>query len=262
MKKEKVLFVDWWADDVLGGTQNMDAMTELAYRRIIDLIYSTNDNLLDNSAMQYSTKTGSKWKKIREELINVYGKITIENGYIRNRKCTEKIEKARKNIVQKSMAGRASADKRKSLKQKKTGSTAVETAAMTDEPTNHKPIPSKKKDTNVSKKKITLDELSVSHIEKWLTEKRTQGKYLTIDEFELLEMFKDYCRSKNPRYRDYVAAFRNSFKWTNAPTKGTQHGKPTKQQRLNAALDQAESEIIAGYASENIAIAPPDPAKL
>ena len=70
------------------------------------------------------------------------------------------------------------------------------------------------------KKKLSLDELSIDHIADWLAEKRLHRKYLDIDEQELLEMFKDYCRSKSPKYSDYVAALRNAFKWENAPRRG------------------------------------------
>jgi uncharacterized protein YdaU (DUF1376 family) len=139
----KVLFVEWCADDVLGGTANMDPVTELAYRRIIDLIYSTEDRLLDNDSLQYATKAGQRWKKIRRDLIEVHKKITIENGFIRQEKCTEKIEKSRKNIEQKAEAGKASAEARKSLKDNNAGSTAVGTdvgtADITGVPTNQEP---------------------------------------------------------------------------------------------------------------------------
>lgn len=67
------------------------------------------------------------------------------------------------------------------------------------------------------KLKISLEDLSINHIEDWLIEKRVSGKYLTIDEYRLLEVFKDYCQSNNKTYKDYVAAFRNSFEWNNTP---------------------------------------------
>lgn len=149
LKMSKVLFVEHCADDFLGGTANMDALTELAYRRICDLIYSTNDNLLDNESLQYATKAGTKWKKIRKELIEVHKKIYIENGFIRQKKCTEKLQKSRANIEQKSTAGKSSAKKRNSLKNNDTPSTAValavDTAVITGVPTNQEPNNQKEK---------------------------------------------------------------------------------------------------------------------
>lgn len=101
--------------------------------------------------------------------------------------------------------------------------------------------------------KISLESLSVDHVADWLSQKRTQGKYLTVDEHAMLERFKDYCRSKNPKYKDYVAAFRNSFTWNNAPKKGNNHEnpsrKPTKSERWEAAADRGISEILASVES-------------
>lgn len=68
----KVLFVEWCAADALGGTLQMDPLTELAYRRILDMIYATDDNLMDDDAvLQYSTKAGKKWKAIKLSLIHI-----------------------------------------------------------------------------------------------------------------------------------------------------------------------------------------------
>jgi len=122
----KPLFVEWCAKDVLDGTAQMDALTELAYRRVIDMIYSSNDTLRDNDeVMQYATKTGKKWKAIKKELVEVYGKIFIENGYIRQAKCTEKLAKSRANIQQKADAALAMHEKRKSLKENKSPAAAA-----------------------------------------------------------------------------------------------------------------------------------------
>jgi len=48
------------------------------------------------------------------------------------------------------------------------------------------------KKKSIKKEKVSLDELSINHIQDWLTKKRVAGKFLTIDEHELLETFKDY----------------------------------------------------------------------
>ncbi len=137
---KKVLFVEWCAQDALGGTLQMEPMTELAYRRILDMIYASDDSLIDDDAvLQYSTKTGAKWKAIKRQLIDIHKKIYVENGFIRNRKCTEKLEKSWANISQKSEAGKLSAEKRKSLKNNKPTPTAVATPVPTIVPTNQEP---------------------------------------------------------------------------------------------------------------------------
>lgn len=84
-----------------------------------------------------------------------------------------------------------------------------------------------------------IEALSLNDISGWLAEKRANGRYLTIDEQALLEMFKDYCRAKKPKYVDFVAAFRNAFNWENAPTKGNKHGvssPASKTDRAKASL--------------------------
>lgn len=70
----------------------------------------------------------------------------------------------------------------------------------------------------------TLDALQIDDVSDWLEKKRIGGKYLTIDEHALLEKFKNYCRAKNPKYKDYAAAFKNSFEWDNAPKKKKTNG--------------------------------------
>lgn len=139
-----VLFVEYCAKDFIDGVQQLDPFTELAYRRICDLIYVTNGKLIDDDkVLFYSTKMGPKWKGIKHDLIHIHKKIYVENGYIQNATCTEKLEKSRKNIRQKAEAGNASAEKRKSLKNNKTGSTGVPTAdptaVPTGVPTNQRP---------------------------------------------------------------------------------------------------------------------------
>lgn len=116
------------------------------------------------------------------------------------------------------------------------------------------------------REKISFESLTIDHISDWLAEKRTTGRYLTVDEHALLEKFKDYCRANNKKYKDYTAAFRNAFDWNNVPTKGkkneTTRRMPTTAERLKAAGDEAVREILSGYSSQSLAIAGPDNPKL
>lgn len=68
-------------------------------------------------------------------------------------------------------------------------------------------------DEKTKEKKISLEELSVVHIEKWLSEKRASGKYLLHDPEFILEQFKNYCQANGKKYKDYIAALRNAFEW-------------------------------------------------
>ena len=89
----------------------------------------------------------------------------------------------------------------------------------------------KKEDTNVSSKKgshakpVGLSDLNITHIEDWLEEKRKSGLYISVDEDRLLERFKNYCTSKNKTYKNYIAAFKNSFEWENVPQKKPNQNK-------------------------------------
>lgn len=83
-------------------------------------------------------------------------------------------------------------------------------------PLNGFPHPSLETSLNPSKlktPKISLDELSVTHISQWLAEKRHSGKYLNHDPEFILEKFRNYCQAKGKKYTDYVAAYRNAFDW-------------------------------------------------
>jgi uncharacterized protein YdaU (DUF1376 family) len=142
-KKSRPLFIDWCAEDALKGTEILEPLEELAYRRIIDLIYATNDELLDDEKrLSRMTKTGKKWKSIRENLISLR-KISIENGKIRNEKCSNELIAARSRIEQSSHAGKISAEKRKALKNKETYSTDVDAPLLHpyQPTTTHHPLP-------------------------------------------------------------------------------------------------------------------------
>lgn len=240
----KVLFVEYCAKDILDGTIQMEPITELVYRRIIDMIYSTNDNLLDNDTLQYSTKAGSKWKKIKKELIEVHQKIYIEDGYIRNKKCTEKLAKSKKNIDQKSKAGEASASKRKSFKNNETPPTAVETAVPTSEPTNQEPNNQVNKKKKINKKEKF--EVSEKFLKFWdVYPRHRRGNKENAwrawvkaleegrgTEDEILGGALSYARSNPGEYAKGAAAWLNDDRWT--------WQAADKAQRITAAREDWE----------------------
>lgn len=103
-----------------------------------------------------------------------------------------------------------------------------------------------------AREKVEFRDLSVSHIEDWLCEKRASGRYLLIDEFALLEVFKDYCMANGrvegkKAYKDFVAAFRASFDWEKAPRKGNSHETHKRNESSNDVLARklAEQDVIA-----------------
>lgn len=134
-KKHKAISIDWNPKDAIDGMMQLDALEELAYRRIIDFIYITEDKLLnDDKQLAWMTKTGRSWKAIKKKLIDL-GKIEVVDNYISNAKCRVTLHKIVHRIEQKSIAGNASVEARKQLELHDTGSTAVATERITEPPT-------------------------------------------------------------------------------------------------------------------------------
>jgi len=114
-------------------------------------------------------------------------------------------------------------------------------------PQSPKPTPAKENPPKGGQKKgsPSLDELAVDHVVAWLAKKRSEGRYIHHDEHRILEVFKDYCKSKGVKYKDYVAAYRNAFDWQRCrPDTGNQ--RPNKTDRAKAAVLRAAER--GGYA--------------
>lgn len=157
------LFVEYCAKDFLDGVLLLDPWEELAYRRICDMIYATNNNLVDDDKkLAWATKTGNRWAKIKRALIAAE-KIFCTDGVITNEKCTKTLAKSQKNINQKSDAGKASAEARKALENNETDATAVDGAASaadtTGVPTNQEP----KNPSSSGSKEPSEDHARISH---------------------------------------------------------------------------------------------------
>src|SRR5690349_8249680 len=97
---------------------DLTAMEELAYRRILDLIFKSDDRLRDDDAvMPIATKAGRQWRTLKSSLI-AKGKIQIEDGYIRNARATETCIETREFRAQRKAAADARHNGRKSLNNK------------------------------------------------------------------------------------------------------------------------------------------------
>lgn len=121
----------------------------------------------------------------------------------------------------------------------KANSNAKSNAPVKPKQPEPEPEPESKSKKTITKKE-QLENLSLDDVKNWLSEKRAGGKYLTIDEHRLLEMFKDYCRStkRGMEYKDFVSAFRNAFEWHNAPTKGDKNARPTTTDKNRESLQR------------------------
>jgi uncharacterized protein YdaU (DUF1376 family) len=157
MSTSNGLFIDYCAKDFLDGTQTLQPWEELAYRRICDLIYATNDALADDDRkLAWQTKTGNRWLRIKAELI-AQGKILVEDGKITNRRCQKTLEKSSRRIAQRVAAANSSNASRKTLKNNNSVGADAHTdviavaaadAVTTQEPKNPRTQePKKKKET-------------------------------------------------------------------------------------------------------------------
>ena len=141
-KGDPGLFVSYCAKDFLDGTQLLDPWEELAYRRICDMIYATNDRLPDDDRkLAWMTKVGRRWPAIKATLTGgERPKLIVVDGRITNIRCQEALGTAAQSIAQKGRAGAASAATGKSLKNLKQHRTAdrspVRTADRTELRTN------------------------------------------------------------------------------------------------------------------------------
>jgi uncharacterized protein YdaU (DUF1376 family) len=185
----------------------------------------------------------------------------IENGCWINKRAEEELEKRRSISEIRKLAVETREEKRKQNTNKRQSSD-VSNDISNDDTSTSTVLSIKEEDTNVSSKKksVTLDELSLDHVRDWLDQKRANGMYLTVDEKRLLEMFKDFCIAKKPKYKDFVAAFRNSFGWNNTPKKGMKHEansrKLTSEDILERKLAEIDAELEAGLASQGGAGSP------
>jgi hypothetical protein len=149
--KDKPIWVRWRAKDALDGMAMLSPLEEVAYRRILDMIFVSDDRLEDNDrSMAWATKAGRQWKAIKKRLLDL-GKISVEDGFIRNTQATEACTESRSFIAQKVIAGQASAEARKALKDNESRATDVDTPATTDVgtgvPTNHNHIEGRERES-------------------------------------------------------------------------------------------------------------------
>ena len=93
---DKMIFVQYCPNDMWTGCSTLTGKSELAYRRIIELIYINSNQLIDDEVIweQATRPFYDDIDKIKSELVNKR-KIYLEDGYIRNKRCDLEIEKAK-----------------------------------------------------------------------------------------------------------------------------------------------------------------------
>ena len=126
MSKRRSFWFKWHPKDALDGMMQLSPWAELAYRRIIDMIYTSGNKLEDDDeSLVWSTKCGTHWEAAKRELVKK-GKIYVLDGLIRNKKCDDVLKEVAAYRAARSRAGLASAEARNPLGKKKPVVTPVD----------------------------------------------------------------------------------------------------------------------------------------
>lgn len=249
----KVIHVDWEPRAAILAMEQMKPLEELAYRRILDLIYIYGNKLLDDDKeLARMTKTFNRWPTIKERLLNLHHCIYLKDGFLKNKKCDEKCAAIERYIAQKSVAGKASAEKRKANKNKGVGSTGVGTATPTADQHTHLPIYPKKKEgyLTVSQESQFDDWWSIfpKKVGKGAAERKFKIA-LKITDFETLKAgavrYAREASDKEPQFIVSPARWLHEKRWLDEPERKP-HGN---QHRGNGAeRPSAHDTMLAAHA--------------
>ena len=104
----KMIFINYCPDDQLSGCMILSYKAELTYRRLQDLIYTNDDLLFDDPIIWELATRGfcEDLPEVKSELIKK-GKIRIEDGKIRNKRCSEEIQAAKDRHSKSTKAAKA-----------------------------------------------------------------------------------------------------------------------------------------------------------
>jgi len=212
-----------FTDAYMADTRHLTAAQHGAYLLLLMTAWRMPDCKLpdDDKFLARCASMDLRAWKANKSLVMSFWKQDCEQKWYQGRLLDE-----RKYVVDKSNKNSGAA-KARWLKYKETpNANAMPKLCQSDAPTpTTTPTPKEKKKNIKKELSISLDELSVVHIEKWLSEKRALGKYLLHDPEFILEQFKNYCQAHGKKYKDYIAAFRNAFEWDSF--------QPQKQSQAN-----------------------------
>lgn len=195
----KMIFINYCPDDQLSGCMILSYKAELTYRRIQDLIYTNDDQLFDDPIIWELATRGfcEDQQEVKSELIKK-GKIRIEDGMIRNKRCSEEIQAAKDRH-----------DKSKKAAEARWGNANASSKHMLEgsQPltTNHKPLTTNNKPNIYSQefdtfwRKYVLDE-NDRRSNKWDSFKQWK-KLKDQDKESLGEKFLTYRNQKGEFYK-------------------------------------------------------------
>ena len=117
MASERPVRFQYDAEVALREVEQLRAVEELAFRRVLDLIVVYRNRLIDDDVeLARMTKCGESWPQIKARLINDHGLLYVLDGFIRNVRCDEALIAVERSTNQKRTAGRASAAARQAKK--------------------------------------------------------------------------------------------------------------------------------------------------
>lgn len=229
----------WYPEAYKADTMHLTAEQDGIYRRLIDHYMETGQAIPDNdNAIARAAGIDlEQWQKSAHQIRPFF--TLHRDGKLHLKKCDTELSRQMAKSVSHQQRGILGAKSRWGIiKQNQYADSSSHSLAIA------KPIANdsrgdkireerkKEKLAYASKKSVTLLELSVDHVREWLLQKRSAGRYLEHDEGFILEYFRNYCLAKNPKYRDYVAAYRNAFEWKACQpqqlTKGNDYDKRSK----------------------------------
>lgn len=245
-----------YTGDYAKKTKHLTMLEHGAYNLLLDHHYSTAQPL--NCVKQCSSNAKSNGELIPDHsrIYRICGAITkdeqqavdnvlsmffilTDDGYI-NKKTIETLEKQTVSHQKRVESGRLGGSKKSNQSSSNNKSNAQ---AMLKQSESESDSLIKKK---INKEKVSIDELSISHIQEWLDKKHSEGLYIEVDENQLLEKFKNYCNSKGKKYSDNVAALRNAFMWNDTPKKkGFENGTNSINSNQNNKSSRAARAIAS-----------------
>lgn len=235
MVNSPTVWMPLYIGDYLADTQDFSAEEHGAYLLMI-MAYWNNRGPIPADRKYFSRITKINNRVVESVYTKLVDRFKVENGLLRHKRIDEELSKA---IERKEKQSSRTAAARAARLLKQSSVTDIVTDTVTDTVTVSSSPYSKKERKKVSKKEIlanartkkrvSLEELSVEHIFDWLCQKRAANRYLEHDEVFILEYFKNYCLSKNKKYSDYVAAYQNSFEWKSCQPQVNQKGNKYDQ---------------------------------
>tara|TARA_X000001388_G_scaffold61198_1_gene46695 strand:+ start:492 stop:1313 length:822 start_codon:yes stop_codon:yes gene_type:complete len=129
-----MIFVKWFPDDILNGCSLLTWQSELVYYRLINYIYTSDNNLFDDDTtwQVLTSKFNGNYAPIKDELIKKK-KIYIQDGKIKNKGCDKWLLEAKTNFEINSERGKKGADARWNKKNASSNAQAIASI-------NHKPL--------------------------------------------------------------------------------------------------------------------------